>query len=108
MRIIKIGGHFDAPHPKQFSKERVGALDVAANSCDVVQALAEGHVAGNFAYGFGPGLSLNTGFVTVVDKHFRGRFAKLSAEGLGGLVNSPAWTAGGNFEDAAIGVIEVD
>src|SRR3989442_11631083 len=41
--VIKIGGHFNAPHTKQFSKERVCTLNVAANSCNVVQSLAQRH-----------------------------------------------------------------
>ena len=86
----------------------MGTLDVAADSRNVMQPLAQRHIAGNLVYRLGPGLSLNTGLVAVVDKHLCGRFTKLCADGIGSLVNSPAWAAGRNFEDASIRVIKVD
>src|SRR5437588_4106039 len=107
-RIVKIGGHFDSAQAKQFSKECMGTLNVATDSCDVMQTLAERHGAGNLAYRLWPGFSLNTGFVAVVDEHLWRRFAKLCTDGFGSLVKSPAWTTSRNFEDAAVRVIKVD
>src|SRR5229473_1962898 len=48
--VVKIGGHFDAPHAEQISKERMCTLNIAADGGDMMQSMAQGHITGDVVY----------------------------------------------------------
>ena len=70
--------------------------------------MAQRHIAGNLGHRLWPGFSLNSRLVAIVDEHFCWRLAVLRADSIRGLIDCPARANGCDFENGAIGIIEVD
>ena len=107
-RVVEVRRHLHAAHPQQPAEEGVRALDVGTDRGDVVHPVAQRHLRRDRGHRLRPGLRIDARLIPVGDDHRGRRVAVLCAEPIRRLVSRPTRPSGGDLDDRAVGVGEVD